>query len=1191
MQWTREQEQAIYEKGSNILVAAAAGSGKTAVLVERIINKIINEKIDIDKMLVVTFTNLAAAQMRERILDAIYKRIEEKPEDMHLQRQITLLPKANICTIDSFCLDIVKNNFFELDISPNFRIADQIELEILKQETLEELFEEKYEKNEKDFIRLINTYTTYRGDENLKEIVLKIYNYIQSCPFPVEWLSEQVEKFNITEEIDFSKTQWGKILYETSKDNILDAILQSRDLRDRVAREIDMPKTLVVLSEDVRKLEKVYDAKNWDELYYNLQEFFFDRWAKDKNGSEDLNDELKKKRELIKKSIENIKKDLIIYDSETAIEDTKTLYDTMKLIEKVVIDYEKLLKTKKKEKNIVDFSDIEHFALSILIKDKKPSEIALKYQQKFEEIAIDEYQDSNMVQEYILTTISKNNNIFMVGDVKQSIYKFRQARPELFLEKYDNYQLKENKKEDDSLKIKLFKNFRSRREVLDITNQVFQSIMSKEFGEIEYDEGENLNLGAEDYPEGKNLIPELHIIELEEKEEENGSEKKEDNEPVEGVILEAKLVAKKIREMLNNGMMVCDKNKNFRKATYKDFAILLRSTKNSANIFEKELTALNIPVFCDATSEYLNSFEIQVIMSVLRIIDNPANDISQIIVLRSTIGNFNDNELIKIRGRDKDKAFYYSIQEYIEKENGDIELKNKLKEYLERIEDWRKQSKYLPLDELIWKIYMETGFYHYVSLMQNGEYRTANLKMLFEKAKQYEKTSFKGLFNFITFIDKLQISSGDMGGAKLIGENENVVRIMSIHKSKGLEFPIVFLSGTGKKFNLMDINQDDILIHNDLGLGAKFIDTELNVKFDTLSKKAVAIKTRQELVAEELRILYVALTRAKEKIIITAVEKNVDKSLQDKVELLECYEKYNKQKINKNILKKYMRYLDFLELVYLYNQNKKDKVFELKIHNQAELFDNEEKEEKGGEKIKEVLAKKEIFNDQEEEIIKKLNWEYEYLSATKVMTKSSVSKIKQQTNKAEEAFEEIKYLEPKFLKEELEISAARKGTLMHLILQRLDEKQEYTIDKIKTLVKDLEQKEIITSKEACAVNINKVYSYTKSELFKELGKAKKVYKEQPFYINIPASMIYEEDIDEKILVQGIIDLYYITEDNKVVLVDYKTDYIPDGNENILKEKYIKQLELYKLAIEGLIGKKLDNVYIYSTYLEKTVKIF
>ncbi len=1190
MQWTREQEQAINEKGSNILVAAAAGSGKTAVLVERIVNKIINERIDIDKILVVTFTNLAATQMRERILEEIYKRIEQKPEDTHLQRQITLLPKANICTIDSFCLDVVKNNFFELDISPNFRIADDVELKILKQEILEEMFEDKYEKHEESFLELINTYTTYRGDENLKEIILKIHNYIQSMPFPYRWLNEQVEKFNISDEIDFSETQWGKILYENAKEDILDAILQSKDLRDRAEKESDMQKIFVVLSEDVRKLEKVYESSNWEELYQNLQEFFFDRWSKDKKAPVDVSEELKKRRELIKKNIENIKKNIVIYNSKIATEDIKSLYKTMKLISELVMEYGRTLREKKKDKNVVDFSDIEHFALSILIKDDKPSAIANKYQEKFEEIAIDEYQDSNMIQEYILNIISRKNNIFMVGDVKQSIYKFRQARPELFLEKYNTYKLKEDKKEEDNLKIKLFKNFRSRKEVLNLTNLIFQNIMSEEFGEIEYNEGEYLNLGAEDYPNGGNLLPELHIIEMNEEKECEEETSYEESEPIESVVVEAKFVANKIKQLIDEKYMVCDKDKNYRPATYRDFAILLRSTKNSANIFEKELTALNIPVFCDATSEYLNSFEIQVMMSLLRVIDNPSNDIAQIIVLRSIIGNFNDNELIKIRMKDKDKAFYYSMEEYILKKNADANIKHKLEEYIYKLNTWREKSKYLPLDELIWSIYIETGFYNYVSLMTNGEYRTANLKMLFEKAKQYEKTSFKGLFNFINFIEKLQITSGDMSGPKLIGENENVVRIMSIHKSKGLEFPIVFLSGTGKKFNIMDINNDDILLHNELGLGPKYIDTELNIKFDTLSKKAIGNKTKQELVAEELRILYVALTRAKEKMIITGTEKGIEKKLLEKEELLKCYEKYNNEKISKNILKRYMRYIDFLELVYLYNKRRIEDILRVEMHNQATIMEtsnvNEQEERK---KLSEVLEGQEYCEGEIKDIREKLNWSYKYLASTKIITKSSVSKIKQISNE-EFSANELSFSEPKFLKDEIEISAARKGTLTHLVLQKLEEKEEYTIEKIKELVQNLVRKEIITEKEAESINLNKIYAFTKSDIFEELKTAKKIYKEQPFYINIPANMIYEDNISEKILVQGIIDLYYITKDDKVILIDYKTDYVPEGREEILKEKYKKQLELYQTAIEGIIKRKVNNIYIYSTYLEKKVKI-
>jgi ATP-dependent helicase/nuclease subunit A len=1186
MKWTDEQLQAINEKGSNILVAAAAGSGKTAVLVERIINKIINENMDIDKILVVTFTNLAASQMREKILDAIYKKIEENPENEHLQHQINILSKSNICTIDSFCLDIVKNNFFELDISPNFRIAEQAELKILKQETLDEIFENKYENQEKEFIELINTYTTYKGDENLKEIILKIYNFIQSIPFPDKWLNEEVNKLNINNDEDFSLTPWGKILYNSAKEDIEDSILQLRELQSTTGRNQDIPKIHVIFSEDVRKLEKVYKTNNWQELYEELQQFFFDRWVKDKNISNEDVQELKKKRENIKSKIENIKKEIIIYDSKTAVEDTKSIYNIMSYIKNIVIEFERTFQEKKKEKNIVDFSDIEHYALQILLENEKPSNTAKKYQEKFEEIAIDEYQDSNMVQEYILNTISRNNNIFMVGDVKQSIYKFRHARPELFLNKYNTYKIKSQKKEEDNLKIKLFKNFRSRKQVLDYTNLIFQNIMSEEIGEIDYTEEECLNLGA-DYKENVEMIPEIHIINTVKSEE---NETEENEEPIDSAELEAKFVANKIKSMINEKFKITDKEKNSRNVKYKDFVILLRNTKNIANIFEKELIALDIPVFCDATAEYLNSYEIQIIMNLLKIIDNPLNDIAQVTILRSMIGNFNDNELMKIRIHSKDKSFYYSIEEYINDEKADKKIKEKLKTYLKNIEMWRKKSKYIPLDELIWTLYIETGFYNYVSLMQNGEYRTANLKMLFERARQYEKTSFKGLFNFINFIDKLQITSGDMNGAKIIGENENVVRIMSIHKSKGLEFPVVFLSGTGKKFNTMELNKDEILLHNELGLGAKYIDFNLNIKFDTLVKKSIEIRTKQELVSEELRILYVALTRAKEKLIITGIEKDYEKSIKDKQELLKCYEHNKKDKINKNILKKYMRYIDFIELVYLNNINTVGEKFKIEIHNTNKINEQTKYETKKEKNNLEKYLKKvgKIEDDRFEKINQKLNWKYKYITSTKIRTKSSVSKIKQETNiNSEETEQKIELQIPSFLKSETKITPAQKGTLTHLVLQKLNEKEEYTIEKIKLLVNNLEKSKIITEKEADAININKILMYTQSNIFDMLKSAKKVYKEQPFYINMPAKIIYEEATNEKILVQGIIDLYFLTKDNKIILVDYKTDNIK--NEEILKEKYKKQLEIYKNAIEKSIGRKVDNVYIYSTYLEKSIE--
>ena len=578
------------------------GSGKTAVLVERIINKIINEKIDIDKILVVTFTKSAAAEMRGRVLDAIYKEIEKNPDNMHLQKQITLLPKASICTIDSFCLDIVKNNFFEIDIAPNLKIAEQTEIEILKMETIEDLFEEKYEAQEKDFLRLINIYTGYRGDDLLKSIILETYGYIQSMPFPNEWLKEKIEMFN-QKEISFEKTVWGEILLKKVREVLKDGILKLEKELEHLKYEEDTEKFIVTLSEDIRKITCVYEKEIWDEVYFEINELSLDRLPVDKKIPDEIKNRIKEIRNKVKDEIKKIGQNIMIYDSKEANENIREMYDILQNLQKLVIEFSDRFAKAKQDRNIMDFNDIEHFALNILASEK--NNVSDRYKKKYEEILIDEYQDSNLVQEYILNKISRNNNIFMVGDVKQSIYKFRGARPELFLEKYETYKTKEYLKENVGEKIQLFKNFRSRKNILDLTNIVFENIMSKELGDIDYNEEEYLNLGAE-YPEGKRLETELYVIDLKEEEESiyKGEEKEDEEqiENIEDILLEAKFVANKVKELVDSGYLICNKDKTYRNITYKDIAILLRSTSNLAPIYEQEISKLNLPVFCDVNS-------------------------------------------------------------------------------------------------------------------------------------------------------------------------------------------------------------------------------------------------------------------------------------------------------------------------------------------------------------------------------------------------------------------------------------------------------------------------------------------------------------------------------------------------------------------------------------------------------------
>ena len=1199
VKWTEEQSQAIHEKGSNILVAAAAGSGKTAVLVERIINKIIEEEIDIDKLLVVTFTNAAASEMRERILNAIYKKIEEEPTNLRLQKQITLLNKSNICTIHSFCLDVIRNNFYEINISPNFRIGDTAEIELLKEEVLDELFEDLYLKEDEGFLKLLEIYTSYKDDEPLKDIVKSIYNFIQSAPFPEKWLAEKVKLFDIDiENTDFAETVWGKIILNNYKECIEENILGLKKIKKELEAENELEKFSQAIRLDIENLESLLvNLNSWDKSYELAKTFSFVRWPSSKKINSETPAFVKEKRDMINAKFKKLKDSIFIYTSAEVLSDLKNMYEVLNLLQAIILKFNENYKKAKLERNIIDFNDIEHLALKILIKDEDgkyvPSEIAKKYQDKFEEIAIDEYQDSNMVQEYILTSISKGNNIFMVGDVKQSIYKFRQAMPELFLNKYKTYKLKKEKTEADDLKIQLFKNFRSRKNILDTTNIIFQEIMSKDLGDVDYNEDEYLNLGANyEEPQLENIDfagkTEINIINLEDTTKDS-QEDEEDNvktERIENSILEARYVAQKINELINSNYYVLDKKEGYRKVTYKDIVVLLRSTTELSPIYEKEISDLGMPVYSETSTEYLNSVEIQLIMSCLKIIDNPMQDIPLVTVMRSMIGGFTDNDLIEIRLADKYENFYESIVKARIQVNE--ELRNKIDSFLELINQWREASEFLALDELIWKIYMDTGYYNYVGLMQNGKLRQANLKMLFERAKQYESATFKGVFNFINFIDKLKLRNNDLGAAKIIGENENVIRIMSIHKSKGLEFPVVFLSSTGKNFNLKDL-REKILIHQEIGFGPNYENSELKIEYPTLAKEAIKMVSKRESISEEMRVLYVALTRAKEKLIITGIEKDLQKSIESKEKELQIYESEDNSKINPKILESYKSYLDWIELVYLKHKIKNSDIFEFNVVSKTEILNQTVESETERKDVLKDIANKKVSKENMEKIKNILEWEYKYKDSTEMPSELSVSKIKELSKDTEEKIG-ITLKKPNFLIEKTELTPAEKGTIMHLCLQKLNYKEEYNLEKLKNMVNNLVNKEIILPKEAESVNYNKILAFLSSNIWKEMQTAKVVEQEKAFYLNLKANEIYQNDAEDEILVQGIIDLYYITNNDELVLVDYKTDYVENNNEQSLEDKYNIQLEIYKKALEESLNRKVDKVYIYSTWLNKEIEI-
>ncbi len=1123
------------------------------------------------------------------MLEAIYKKIDENPDDENLQRQIMLLNRAHISTIHSFCLDVIRNNFFEIGMPANFRVADQTEIEIMKQDIIENIFEEKYESQDENFLKLLDLYTTYKDDMPLKDIILNMYEFSNSMPKPMEWLDEKIEEYNEVE--NFEETIWGKIIIEEAKDHIENMTYNLNRAIAYVQNNAELTVFYEQLLKDLSDISMI-NSSSIDSIYESINTKVWDKWSgirKMSDESKQLKQKAKECRDDAKKSFDVLKSH-ITCSSTDAIKDINEMYPVLKAIEDLVIEFNQNIKEQKREKNIVDFSDIEHFALKILIDENgNPTDVAKQYD--FEEIAIDEYQDSNLVQEKILNSVSNGKNVFMVGDVKQSIYRFRGGRPDLFLNKYDKYSkiMDVNELTKDT-KIQLYNNFRSRKEVIDITNLVFENIMSKKLGEIEYTEEEYLNFSA-NFEEPKiDCTAELCLIEMNNEDDyeeissninevDNTATDEESAKIVEKEVLEARLVAKKIKEFINKGYK------------YKDCAILLRSTASIAPIYEKELTKQGIPVYSDTASEYLETIEIDTILSLLKIIDNPLQDIPLVTVLRSPIGGFTDNELLEVRLEDEKASFYKALEKASKKENIELSYVRKAVRFINILDEFKLAERELPLDELIWKILSGTGYYYYVRLMPNGKLRQANLRKLFEKAKDYEKISFKGLFNFITFMEKISSNKSGISEAKIIGENEDVVRIMSIHKSKGLEFPICFLCNTEKEINLMDLN-DKIVYDQEIGLGVNYISDDAEYK--TLTKEAINIKMKKETISEEMRVLYVALTRAKEKLIVIAADKNIEKSMQSKKDVIvKYYDTERPHKMNDKLVKQYIRYLDWLELVYIYNNGKHMKLEVIPKDNLKEIEDNVEEIE-----ISKLLESRKINMDRYKKIDELLKWEYSFKGSIEAPTKTSVTLLKQEfmeksdtknklysesSNNIENKEKDIKGYNKRIqnTSEEFErtinaqnqkITGARLGSLVHLALQKIKIIECPDLD---NLIDNLK----ITRQEKQALLDNKTIfeKYIKSNLYKELLKAKKIYRETPFYMDIPY-----DGSSENILIQGVIDLYYIDKDEKTILVDYKTDR--SVSEEEIKERYNFQLKLYKDAIEQATGKKVDKTYIYSTFL-------
>lgn len=905
--WTTEQQQVIDLRNRNILVSAAAGSGKTAVLVERIV-KIITDKnhpVDIDHLLIVTFTNAAAAEMRERIGNAIEKALDEQPGNEHLLRQLTLIHNAQITTIDSFCLYVVRNHFHEIDLEPNFRIGDEGELKLLREDVLGRVLEQNYEEPSEAFSDFVEGYASGRTDAALNEMILQLYEFSRSYPWPEKWLDSFVGIYRIENREELDRAEWLAPLTE----NICFVLKDCEQLLKQalaITQQDDGPDMYEkAVQSDLEKYESLSKLTSFCELYGALSDIKYDRLASSRGfeGDPDKLELVKSLREQAKDVVKKICKQYFFCSPEMMIEQLERTEPMLEEVVRLTKQFADEFAAAKRRKNLVDFHDVEHFALQILVDEEteKAKKTAEEFRDTFEEIMIDEYQDSNEVQETLLRSISREergeNNIFMVGDVKQSIYRFRLARPELFMKKYDSYSLEES----TTQRIDLHKNFRSREEVLTCTNDIFYKIMARSLGNVEYDAEAALYPGAS-YPVSADFIPEILLAD-------SNDELLEDTELTDKKTLEAKIVAEEIKHLMKTQPVTDKAAGTLRAAHYSDIVILLRSLSGWADSLVEVLNENGIPAHTVSSTGYFSTVEVQTVLSMLRLLDNPRQDIPMAAVLRSPMAGLTDEELAVLRLEDGSVPFHEAVLELAEglyEEGGQIEISNseedqkqgrnadeKTENHIEITAHWKllkfykkyKQLRQLvpdtPIHELIEIILRETGYGHYVAAMPAGNRRTANLNMLLEKAAAYEKTSYKGLFHFVRYIDELQKYDVDFGEADMVGENEDVVRIMSIHKSKGLEFPIVIVSGMGKNFNKQD-TRSKMVLHPELGIGLDYMDGKKRIKSPTIAKKAIAKQIELENLGEELRVLYVALTRAKEKLILTG-------TLKDAAEKLEFY--------------------------------------------------------------------------------------------------------------------------------------------------------------------------------------------------------------------------------------------------------------------------------------------------------------
>ncbi|MFT4145651.1 MAG: UvrD-helicase domain-containing protein [Mobilitalea sp.] len=1284
MSWTEAQQKVIDTRNKNLLVSAAAGSGKTAVLVERIITMISegDKPLDIDRLLVVTFTNAAAAEMRERIGKAIDAKLQLQPDNLHLQKQMSLLQSAQITTIHSFCLNVIRNYFHRIDLDPSFKIAEESEITLMKSDVVQDMLERWYEEGSEEFHSFVESYSRSKSDEPLEGLILQLYNFSMSAPWPERWLKDKEKVFDIQTLEEMYESAWMQQLMDYIQ-SVLGDLSQKNAMAIRVCQEEGGPSAyLSALMSDRDMLNQFRKVNSYQEGATVFSAVSFERLSNKKDATvlDWKKDKVKTLREEVKKGMKDISTQFFFQTPEEMLSDIMAVKPVMQVLFQLTLEFMDQFAKKKEEKNLIDFNDLEHFALKILIDGETslPTPAAKELSEIFEEILIDEYQDSNMVQETILRSISREDdgvpNRFMVGDVKQSIYKFRLAMPEIFMEKYAKYR-NIDIDQDGSInlyqKIDLDKNFRSRDGVLQYVNQIFEQIMQQSIGGIHYDEAAALKYGglydgplldlsgnAEKYDSiniESRIAKEVDLLLITEEDLDTAEQDilllnelkdviQEDLDQATVVDhpdeveytkkeMEARAIVRKIRELTDpdTGMLVTDKaTKKLRPANYGDIVILLRSMSNWSEVFVNTLMQEGIPAYADTGTGYFQTLEIRAVLNMLKIIDNPRQDIPLVGVLYSPMVGLTTTELAMVRTANRTNGMYQALLQYVE-ENEEGELKEKLSRFLEQFTYLRSLVNHTPIHELIGIVLELTGYYYYAFAMPGGVQRRANLDMLISRAVRFENSSYSGLFHFIRYIEKLQKYEVDFGEASVAGGQEDTVRIMSIHKSKGLEFPVVFVAGMSKQFNTQDI-RSSVVLHNEIGIGPEYIDSVQRTKIPTLIKKAIQKKMQIENLGEELRVLYVAMTRAKEKLILTGYIKSL-KCMEEKE--FTFFELLSAKSYMDWVLPAMLNRMGVTEELLKTPYTAANTGMQIQVISHLELLQGEITKQLFLELDQESLMgiPSDITYDTElkDEIKSRFGYQYPYANETGLKIKMTVSELKRLGQELDEEdsvslfdgrkdaaiagksnieddiesiFENTSNTEfetklpgveayiPEFIQQkQTTMSGTDRGTLYHKVLEILDLTKINTKDELKKELELIIQQGRMKQEEMNRLNTTYILGFIFSKVADRMRKAQinhKLYKEKQFVMGIKASEVLKEfDSQELVLIQGIIDVYFEEEDG-IVLLDYKSDLVKTEKELI--KRYKVQLDYYQRALEQMLGKRVKERIIYSLSLGKEISL-